>query len=173
MGGVASDIGRVIDRLDCLDRDNDQRHDMHESIHLRFRPLFRPRLLQATSGLMLALGLSFAGAATTSKAEIETQYQRDRAVCLSGKSNQDQATCLKEAGAARAEALRGDTGDGGADYRRNQLDRCKALAGDEARDCRLRMQGAGKVSGSASAGGIYRELTTVEPAPAASAASAP
>jgi len=144
---------------------------MHESLHLRRAPTFRFRLLQGASGLMLMLGLSLAGAATSSKAEVEAQYQRDRAVCLSGKSNQDQATCLKEAGAARAEALRGDTGDGGADYRRNQLERCKSLSGDEARDCRLRMQGAGKVSGSASAGGVYRELTTVEPA--ASAASAP
>ena len=63
--------------------------------------------------------------------------------------------------------------EGNPDYRRNQFERCKALSGDEAKDCRLRMKGAGVVSGSASAGGIYRELRTVEPAPAASAASAP
>jgi hypothetical protein len=92
---------------------------------------------------------------------------------LSGKSNQDQATCLKEAGAARDVARRGLLEEGHPDYRRNQMDRCKALTGDEAKDCRLRMKGAGSVSGSASAGGIYRELTTIEPAPAASAASAP
>jgi hypothetical protein len=123
------------------------------------------------AGVVLSLGLASAWAAP--KSEVEAQYQRDRAVCLSGKSNQDQPTCLKEAGAVRAEALRGDTGDGDVNYRRNARDRCRALAGDEAKDCRLRMNGAGTVSGSASAGGVYRELTTIEPARAASAASAP
>jgi hypothetical protein len=127
------------------------------------------------AGTLLSLGMAGAMAAepTRSAADIQAQYERERAVCLSGKSNQDQPTCLKEAGAARDVARRGLLEEGNPNYRRNQLDRCKALTGDEAKDCRLRMKGAGTVSGSASAGGIYRELTTIEPAPAASAASAP
>ena len=126
------------------------------------------------AGTLLSLGMACAMAAPDrSAADIQAQYERERAVCLSGKSNQDQPTCLKEAGAARDVARRGLLEEGNPNYRRNQLDRCKALTGDEAKDCRLRMKGAGTVSGSASAGGIYRELTTIEPAPAASAASAP
>jgi hypothetical protein len=132
---------------------------------------FIPTLM---AGALLSLGMAAASAAPDrSAAEIQAQYERDRAVCLSGKSNQDQATCLKEAGAARDVARRGLLEEGNPNYRRNQMDRCKALTGDEAKDCRLRMKGAGTVSGSASAGGIYRELTTIEPAPPASAASAP
>ncbi len=122
------------------------------------------------AGLLLSMGTSMA-AATDTNADIQARYERERAVCLSGKSNQDQPTCLKEAGAARDVARRGLLDEGNPNLRRNQLDRCKALSGDEAKDCRLRMTGAGTVSGSASAGGIYRELTTSEPA--APAASAP
>jgi len=124
------------------------------------------------AGLFLGMGAAMA-AATDTNAEIQARYERERAVCLNGKSNQDQATCLKEAGAARDVARRGLLEEGSPDYRRNQLDRCKALTGEEAKDCRLRMKGAGTVSGSASAGGIYRELTTIEPAAPAPAASAP
>jgi len=123
------------------------------------------------AGLLLSAGPAMAATPNPTSAEIQARYERERAVCLSGKSNQDQATCLKEAGAARDVARRGLLDEGNADYRRNQLDRCKALTGDEAKDCRLRMKGAGTVSGSASAGGIYRELRTIEPA--APAASAP
>jgi hypothetical protein len=132
-------------------------------------------LARATLAVLMGSGACAASAATgASASQIQAQYERERAVCLSGRSNQDQATCLKEAGAARDVARRGLLeSEGNPDYRRNQLERCKALSGEEAKDCRLRMKGAGVVSGSASAGGIYRELRTVEPAPAASAASAP
>jgi len=123
------------------------------------------------AALLLSAGSAMAATPSPTSAEIQARYERERAVCLSGNSNQDQATCLKEAGAARDVARRGLLDEGNADYRRNQLDRCKALSGDEAKDCRLRMKGAGTVSGSASAGGIYRELRTIEPA--APAASAP
>ena len=125
------------------------------------------------ASLLLSAGSAMAATPSPTSAEIQGRYERERAVCLSGKSNQDQATCLKEAGAARDVARRGLLDEGNADYRRNQFERCKALTGDEAKDCRLRMKGAGTVSGSASAGGIYRELTTIEPAPPAPAASAP
>ena len=135
------------------------------------KTLFRPSLRASfAAGLLLSVNWAMA-AVNPADADIQARYERERAVCLSGKSNQDQPTCLKEAGAARDVARRGLLDEGNPNYRRNQLDRCKALTGDEAKDCRLRMQGAGTVSGSASAGGIYRELTTIEPA--APAASAP
>jgi hypothetical protein len=120
------------------------------------------------TGLLLSVAASMA-APTAADADIQARYERERAVCLSGKSNQDQPTCLKEAGAARDVARRGLLEQGDPNYRRNQLDRCKVLTGEEAKDCRLRMKGAGTVSGSASSGGIFRELVTIEPARAASA----
>ena len=90
------------------------------------------------AGLLLSAGAVF-GASPDTNADIQARYERERAVCLNGKSNQDQATCLKEAGAARDVARRGLLDEGNADYRRNQLDRCKALSGEEAKDCRPRM----------------------------------
>ena len=46
-----------------------------------------------------------AGASELSDAN--ARYQAERAVCQSGQSNQDRATCLKEAGAALHEAKMG------------------------------------------------------------------
>ena len=130
------------------------------------------------AALLVALfaGLSMAGAhaasaATSAQADIQSRYQAERAVCLNGLSNQDRATCLKEAGAARDEARRGLLNDGDAKYNRNSRARCDALTGDEAADCLARMRGAGTTTGSAQAGGIYRETVTVETKPAEPAAS--
>ena len=116
-------------------------------------------------------------AARSPSSAAQLRYQQERAVCLSGASNQDQATCLKEAGAARAEAQRGGLGDSAEPYTDNQRKRCAQLPGSQRQDCLARMQGQGNVSGSVAAGGLLRETVTVVPATAAPmpapAASAP
>ena len=83
-------------------------------------------------------------------------------MCKSGRSNQDLATCMREAGAALAEAKRGGLGDGTAPYAANQTLRCDPLPEDQRKDCIARMQGQGTTSGSVAGGGIYRELVTRE-----------
>lgn len=110
------------------------------------------------------------GAAASGTAQ--ARYAQEVALCKSGASHQDRATCLREAGAALAEARRGDLDDGSAPYAANQLKRCDPLPGDQRQDCIARMQGQGTTSGSVAGGGIYRELVTREtgPSPAASAA---
>ena len=131
----------------------------------------------AIVGALLGLGFCTTFAATSKPVvdDIQVRYTQERAKCLSGESNQDRTTCLKEAGAARDQARRGQLGVADTDLTRNAKARCDALAGDEARDCRARMNGAGTTSGSAAAGGIYRETVTreVKPADPAPAASAP
>ena len=116
-------------------------------------------------------------AAPSQSSAAQSRYQQERAVCLSGGSNQDRATCLKEAGAARAEAQRGGLGDSTEPYTDNQRKRCAQLPGSQRQDCLSRMQGQGNVSGSVAAGGLLRETVTVVPAAAAPmpapAASAP
>lgn len=118
-----------------------------------------------------------AAAAPASSSSAQSRYQQERAVCLSGASNQDRATCLKEAGAARAEAQRGGLGDSTEPYADNQRKRCAQLPGSQRQDCLARMQGQGNVSGSVAGGGLLRETVTVVPAAAspapARAASAP
>ena len=106
-----------------------------------------------TTALLFAAG---AGAAQLSEAQ--ARYQQERAACMSGSSNQDRATCLKEAGAALGEARRGALGDSSdSNLARNRMARCDALPAQEREDCAVRMQ-HGTMSGSAQQGGILREI---------------
>src|SRR5687768_10624309 len=82
-------------------------------------------------------------------------YQQERAACLSGRTHQDQATCLREAGAARAEARRGGLTTPNADFMANALQRCNALPAPDRADCKARVAGYGTQSGSVAGGGIY------------------
>ncbi len=123
--------------------------------------------------------LAVAGAAGPAQAlspseskAVQARYQQERNRCLDGSSNQDRATCLREAGAARAEAQKNGLGNGQAAYADNQRQRCAALPGDDRKDCLARMQGQGSTSGSVEAGGVLRELVTTVPAAAAPAAPA-
>jgi hypothetical protein len=95
--------------------------------------------------------------------QARSQYQIERANCFNGHSNEDRGTCLTEANAALAEKQRGRLDMVGAQYQKNASLRCQPLS-DENRDaCERRMRGEGTVTGSAEAGGIYRELVTQIP----------
>ncbi|MEP7057234.1 MAG: hypothetical protein ABI809_05625 [Caldimonas sp.] len=123
--------------------------------------------------LILCAGFALQGASAApgsrgAMSEGQAQYQQDRAACISGQTNQDRATCMKEAAAALAEARRGGLSDGDGQLRRNSRDRCNALAGDERSDCMARMRGEGTVSGSVGGGGIIREKRTIETLPSGS-----
>lgn len=95
---------------------------------------------------------------------IDARYRSERAACLNGQSNQDRATCLKEAGAARNVARRHLLDDGSGSYQQNALARCATLPAADKVDCQRRIQGDGTVSGSVRDGGLLRETTTVIPA---------
>jgi hypothetical protein len=90
----------------------------------------------------------------------QARYDSERAVCMHGLSNQDKATCLKEAGAALQEARRGQLSTAGdRELERNRIARCEVQKGVDHEDCVMRMQGAGTTTGSAQAGGMLRELS--------------
>jgi len=127
--------------------------------------------VQARWALVVLMAASAAalGADKTATAEARAVYERDLAVCNSNQSNQDRATCLREANAAYAEARRGGLTGDATQFSRNALKRCDPLPEDQRKDCIARMQGQGTTSGSVAGGGIYRELVTREPAAAASA----
>jgi uncharacterized protein YfaQ (DUF2300 family) len=107
--------------------------------------------------------LSAAQAADSSNAQ--ARFRQDMAVCNSGASYQDAATCRIEAKNALAEARRGgfrsSPNDGSDQYLRNAMQRCNALKGDDRVDCESRVRGEGKSSGSVGGGGIVRETVTV------------
>ena len=141
-----------------------------------------PRPLLARSSLLLLAGALFALPALavdkSQQRQAEQRFQEERAVCNSGRSNQDRSSCLMEAQSAYAEARRGVLGDGETPQPGNLSQRCQALSGDEQNDCMARMNGQGSTTGSAQGGGIYRELKTFKvqtpvAAPAAVPAAVP
>ncbi|MDY7573021.1 hypothetical protein RGU77_01740 [Actimicrobium sp. CCI2.3] len=122
------------------------------------------------SAVALVAGLGGnAVAADTKTTTIDAAYQSDRTLCLTGQSNQSEATCLKEAAAARDAARGHQLDDGNAAYDANALRRCATLPPDDKRDCERRIHGDGVVSGSVRDGGLIRETTTITIEPAAPA----
>jgi hypothetical protein len=123
-------------------------------------------VLQLSALVLLGgLGLS-AQAAGPSAADANAAYRQEVARCNSGQSQEDRATCLKEARNAHADALRGRLDNGQqANYEANAVARCDRLPPGDKADCVARMHGQGTVSGSVDGGGIYRELVTEVPAP--------
>jgi hypothetical protein len=127
----------------------------------------RSRLTPWLLGSVL-LGTGAMAAAPDPRQAAQTQYQQARAQCLGGQSHQDQATCLKEAAAALAEARRGTLDDGTmADHQRNARSRCEPLPAEQREACLARMQGQGRTEGSVAGGGIYRELVVPQTSPTA------
>jgi hypothetical protein len=107
-------------------------------------------------------------AATTVSAKAQALYVKERAACLDGSSQQERAACLKEAGAALAEAKRSRLGNGedARALRSNAVQRCDAVRAEDRDSCRRMALGEGTVSGTAAAGGVVKELVTIEPAAA-------
>src|SRR5690606_30073399 len=89
------------------------------------------------------------------------------AACMSGRTAEDQKTCLREAGAAAQAARQGGLAHEEENYRQNALARCLPLPPEQREACRMRIQGEGTVRGSVEGGGLYRELRIREPAPQA------
>ena len=90
----------------------------------------------------------------------KAQYDAERARCMSGTTGQDQASCLKSAGAAYDSSKAGKLKDPNTDFRDNAMRRCAALAGADRTDCESRVDGQGVSSGSVKDGGIVKETIT-------------
>ncbi len=127
------------------------------------------RLTPFWSDLLLATVLVLGAAVIPLTAEAASLQQQERAACLAGNAQQDRATCLREVAAAAAAARQGALDDDASVYRRNQLRRCEPLPTADRQDCIARMTGQGTTTGSAATGGVYRELVTTRPLPAARA----
>jgi len=117
---------------------------------------------------LLALGAATAQIATAASINsIDTgiddtgNYQSEVHACLSGHTQQDQATCLKEARNARADKQRGVLDTEG-DLQANAMARCDVFqAGEDKAACHARVMGMGNVEGSIAGGGLLHESETV------------
>jgi len=126
-----------------------------------------------------------AHAAEAAAATAKPTYTKERADCEAGRTAEDRATCLKEAGAAEQERKRNQLDNAGS-ARQNAIERCNLVASKDKADCLARIEGPSKsnqtttTSGSVAGGGVVRETkttTTGEPTvvivPGAPAASTP
>jgi len=144
----------------------------HPNIAPRTKPLAHLALRKtvamlsvAAAGLLITSAALAAGASGKSNAELDAQYQREKAVCTSGQSNQDKATCLREAGAAYQQAKQGSLQTNQSQqYSRNAIERCKSLPTQDQADCQRRIDNPTEVDGNALSGGILRKEVTVVPA---------
>jgi hypothetical protein len=90
-------------------------------------------------------------------------FEQERARCMRAPASEDRAACLQSAGAALEEAKRGRLDVASHPYEDNSTRRCEALPQSDRDDCVRRIHGEGVTSGSVKDGGIYREITTVQP----------
>jgi len=135
-------------------------------------------------GAAATYAASPAHAADAAATAAKSTYAKERADCDAGRTAEDRATCLKEAGAAQQERKR-NTLDNNGSMRQNAIERCNTVAAKDKADCLARIEGPSqpnqstKTSGSVAGGGMIRETTTtttgtpVVIVPATPATSAP
>lgn len=124
-------------------------------------PSLLRKLTLTVAGSVLCVS---AASAASASAQAEARYRQDMAVCNSGQSNQDAATCRREARNALAEAKRGGLTAAPDQYQSNAMQRCNVFKGSDRGDCEARMSAEGSVQGSVAAGGVLRESVKVVPA---------
>ena len=121
-------------------------------------------ILSFGAAALLAVGAATAQVASdkafpgSSMIDSSGSFRSEVQACHSGMTQQDHATCLREARNAAAEKQRGRLED----YAGNAAARCDVhgVAEDRAA-CRARMMGMGNVEGSVAGGGLIRESETV------------
>lgn len=159
---------------------------MTDALHTDPRPVRRARRAAAAATLATLLAIvgtpaRATGTAAVSPARIQQVFEAERAACLAGRSHQDRSTCLREAAAARNEALRGRLGNGETPRQRlaNALARCRVQPAADRADCERLVLGEGHREGSVAEGAVIKQTitrsvgSTREPAaPAASATPA-
>src|SRR5881392_3907162 len=84
-----------------------------------------------------------ASAADTAAAAAKSTYTKERADCEAGRTAEDRATCLREAGAAEQEGKRNQLDNNGS-ARQNAIERCNAVAPKDKSDCLARIEGPSK-----------------------------
>lgn len=125
------------------------------------------QLAIAGIGLSASVFTSLALAASpgTNNDDLQKRYESDVALCNSNQSYQDKSTCLKEAGAALAEARKHRLTQNEQLSVDNKTKRCNALPADQRDDCLMQMSGTNTTSiGSVEGGGVLRETTITLPA---------
>lgn len=119
---------------------------------------------------IVPFGLAALLAVTAAAAQVATgttgidatgSYQHEVQSCLTGNTQQDRETCLREARNAQADKKRGLLDNTQAPFDANAVARCDVLAGEDQAACKARVMGFGNTTGSVAGGGVLREVETV------------
>lgn len=122
----------------------------------------RKSLVSFGVAALLAVTAATAQVATgTTGIDASGSYQQEVNACMTGKTQQDQATCLLEARNAQADKKRGVLDNAGAQFDSNAGTRCDVLNGEDKAACQARVLGYGSTTGSVAGGGVLREVETV------------
>jgi hypothetical protein len=117
------------------------------------------------SGGTLAITAGARAADQSATDSAKAQYDAERARCMSGTTGQDQASCLRSAGAAYDSAKQGKLTNPNTQFHDNALARCASLPPSDRADCESRVDGGGDSSGSVKGGGVIKQTVTPVPAP--------
>ncbi len=125
-----------------------------------------PRVLAGMGlSLLMVSGVALAQvpitATGTTGIDASGNSQKEREACLTGRTQQDQATCLRETNNAAAEKRSGRLDNSGAQFDANARARCEVLTGEDRTACEARVMGYGNTQGSVAGGGVIREVETV------------
>jgi len=122
------------------------------------------RMVLASIGITSLLTVTAAGAqvaAGTTGIDASGSYKKEVQSCLKGLSQQDQATCLREANNARAEKRSRTPASTASNLNANATARCNVLTGEDKAACQARVLGYGSESGSVAGGGVLSKVETV------------
>jgi hypothetical protein len=120
-------------------------------------------------GILASIGIASLLTVTAASAQVASgttgidasgSYKKEVQACMNSESQQDQATCLREAKNARAEK-RNRTPPNTSDLNANATSRCNVLTGEDKAACTARVLGYGSESGSVAGGGVLSKVETV------------
>ena len=123
----------------------------------------RKSLMSFGVAALLAVGAATAQVATTGATGIDAtgSVRSEMQACMSGATQQDRDTCMKEARNAAAEKQRGHLETYGA-HDSHAMSRCDVHpAGEDRAACQARVMGMGQADGSVAGGGVLRQSETV------------
>lgn len=113
------------------------------------------------AALLALSGAAQAGPQAKNADPLRMQYERERAACMTGQTNQPRDVCLREAGAAYAQARQGkliSPGDRSEQWAANAVKRCESQPAADREMCERRVR-EGLVTGSVQGGGQLTTLT--------------
>jgi len=122
----------------------------------------RKSLVYFGAAALLAMTAATAQVASgTTGIDASGSFKQEMQACMTGQTQQDRETCMKEARNAQADKQRGILSRQDADFKANAVARCDVLNGVDKAACQARIMGYGSTEGSVAGGGVLREVETV------------